>query len=119
MPNIISAVTRHARNQTLRDIEEMASAGLSTLVLIMSPSDRPSTTELDRARSLMTSLRNSFFDIYFAYAAQELIDFQNISEYLDYSEIFLRVILLTDNLCRYNCVYIVFIIKLDDKADGK
>ncbi|XP_072936696.1 uncharacterized protein [Epargyreus clarus] len=91
LPNIISAVIRHSRNQTLRDIEEMASAGHSTLVLIMSPSDRPSTTELDRARDLMTSLRNSFFDVYFAYAAQELSDFQNINEYLDYSEIFLRL----------------------------
>lgn len=40
----------------------------------------------------MSSLRTSYFDVYFAYLAQDLTDFQNINnEYLDYSEMFLSV----------------------------
>ncbi|KAJ0182570.1 hypothetical protein K1T71_001939 [Dendrolimus kikuchii] len=90
LPTIMSNVIQYSLNKSLHQIEIGASAGPSTMVLIISPSDRPSSTELDRVRELMTTLRSSYFDVYFAYVAQDLTDFQNINnEYLDYSELFL------------------------------
>ncbi|XP_041975439.1 uncharacterized protein LOC121730463 [Aricia agestis] len=92
LPNVVSRIITHSRNQTVSEIEDMSSAGHSTVVLIVSPTDRPSSVELERARQLMASLRTSFFDVYFTYIAQDLTDFQNVNnEYLDYSEIFLQV----------------------------
>nr|XP_037867187.1 uncharacterized protein LOC101741587 isoform X3 [Bombyx mori] len=89
LPNIISTAIRYSLNRTLNEIESQASAGVSTVVLVISPSDRPSSTEMERARSLMSTLRNSFFDVYFSYVARDVTDFQNINnEYLDYSELF-------------------------------
>lgn len=82
----------HERNKTLAVVDAKASATPSTVVLIISPSDRPSTADLERARSLMSSLRASFYDLYFVYASQFLSDYQDINnEYLDYSEMFLQV----------------------------
>ncbi|CAG4965035.1 unnamed protein product [Colias eurytheme] len=92
LPNVLSAVIQHIRNETLEDIEYMRSAGPSTVVLIVSPTDRLSSNELNRSRMLMNSLRTSFFDVYFAYAAQDTSDFKYINnEYMDYSELFLTV----------------------------
>ncbi|KAG6457705.1 hypothetical protein O3G_MSEX010456 [Manduca sexta] len=90
LPNIISSVIQYSLNKTLADISNRDSAGPSTVVLIISPSDRPSATELERSRTLMSTLRSSYFDVYFAYVAQDVGDFQNINnEYLDYSELFI------------------------------
>lgn len=92
LPTVISRSIRLSRDKTLEEAESLASAGPSTMILIVSPSDRPSGVELQRATELMHSLRKSFFDVYFAYAARDLTDFQNINnEYLDYSELFLQV----------------------------
>ncbi|KAL0851229.1 hypothetical protein ABMA28_007073 [Loxostege sticticalis] len=91
LPTVISRSIRLSRDKTLEEAESLASAGPSTMILIVSPSDRPSGVELQRATELMHSLRKSFFDVYFAYAARDLTDFQNINnEYLDYSELFLQ-----------------------------
>ncbi|XP_073958297.1 uncharacterized protein [Choristoneura fumiferana] len=88
VPSVISTVIQHSRNQSV--LEESSSAAISTVVLVVSPSDRPSANEVERARELMHSLKTSYFDIYFAYASQELGPFQNINnEYMDYSELFL------------------------------
>ncbi|XP_049877861.1 uncharacterized protein LOC126375058 [Pectinophora gossypiella] len=87
---IISTTMQYSQNKTLLDIERQASAGPSTVVLIVSPSDRPSSVDLERARELMNTFRTTYFDVYFAYLAQDTTDFQNINnEYLDYSELFL------------------------------
>lgn len=84
-----------------------ASAGPSTVVLVVSPSDHPSANDLERARELMSTLRTSHYDVYFAYASQDLTEFQNVNnEYLDYSEMFLSVRLLFDKL-----FYIMVILK--------
>ncbi|CAH2238202.1 uncharacterized protein LOC120630414 [Pararge aegeria] len=92
LPNVISRIIQHSRNSTLEEIAAMASAGHSTVVLIISPTDRPSSEELEQSRVLMQSLRRSFFDIYFAYVALDTTDFQNVNnEYLDYSELFITV----------------------------
>lgn len=92
LPRLMSTILQHSLNRSLVDIANNASAGPSTVVLLVSPSDRPSTTEMERARELMSSLRTSYFDVYFAYVAEDLSDFQNINnEYLDYSELFLTV----------------------------
>lgn len=92
MSNVISATIQHSLNKTLLETNNSASAGPSTVVLIISPSDRPSTADIERARELMNSLRTTYFDVYFAYTAQDLTEFQNINnEYLDYSELFLTV----------------------------
>ncbi|XP_047985605.1 uncharacterized protein LOC125225796 isoform X2 [Leguminivora glycinivorella] len=89
IPNVISTVIQHAQNQSI--LEQNSTAAISTVVLIISPSDRPSANDIERARELMHSLRSSFFDIYFAYASTDLVPFQNINnEYMDYSEIFLQ-----------------------------
>ncbi|XP_026319841.1 uncharacterized protein LOC113230229 isoform X1 [Hyposmocoma kahamanoa] len=90
--NVISATIQHSLNKTLLEKNTTASAGPSTVVLIISPSDRPSVADIEAARELMNSLRMSYFDVYFAYTAQDLTEFQNINnEYLDYSELFLAV----------------------------
>nr|XP_021187332.2 uncharacterized protein LOC110374084 [Helicoverpa armigera] len=90
LPRVISTVLQHSLNSSLVEIANNASAGPSTVVLVISPSDRPSATEMDRARELMSSLRSTYFDVYFTYVAEDLSDFQNINnEYLDYSELFL------------------------------
>ncbi|XP_059061798.1 uncharacterized protein LOC131854650 [Achroia grisella] len=92
IPNILSNIIEYSRNKTLLNVETKASAAPSTVVLIVSPSDQPSTADLERATSLMNSLRSSFFDVYFVYASKNLEGFQNINtEYLDYSEIFLQL----------------------------
>lgn len=92
MPTIMSTIIQHSLNKSLEETEKKASAGSSTVVLIISPSDRPTDTEMERVRDLMSLLRKSYFDVYFAYVATELADFQNINnEYLDYSELFLPV----------------------------
>ncbi|XP_047534598.1 uncharacterized protein LOC125069199 isoform X1 [Vanessa atalanta] len=92
LPNVISRIIQHSRNQTLQGISDRISAGRSTVVLVISPTDRQATDEIERSRILMASLRRSFFDTYFAYVAQDIRDFQNINnEYLDYSELFLTV----------------------------
>lgn len=92
MPTIMSTIIQHSLNKSLEETEQKASAGSSTVVLIISPSDRPTDTEMERVRDLMSLLRKSYFDVYFAYVATELADFQNINnEYLDYSELFLPV----------------------------
>ncbi|XP_023945724.2 uncharacterized protein LOC112051350 [Bicyclus anynana] len=92
LPNVISRIIQHSRNRTLEEIAAMASAGHSTVVLIISPTDRPSSDELERSRILMQSLRRSFFDVYFAYVAVDTTEFQNINnEYMDYSEMFISV----------------------------
>ncbi|VVD01341.1 unnamed protein product [Leptidea sinapis] len=92
LPNVISSVTQHIRNATLKDIRDMRSAGPSTVVLIVSPTDRMSSVELERSRTLMNSLRSSFFDVYFAYVAQDVAEYKNINnEYMDYSELFITV----------------------------
>ncbi|XP_075971881.1 uncharacterized protein LOC142973766 [Anticarsia gemmatalis] len=91
LPRVMSTILQHSLNSSLIDIANNASGGASTVVLIISPSDRPSATEIDRARELMSSLRTTYFDVYFTYVAEDLSDFQNINnEYLDYSELFLR-----------------------------
>lgn len=80
------------RNETLQDISNKASAAKNTIVLIISPSDQPSGDEVERSRELMHSLRSTYFDAYFVYAAQDLTNYKNINnEYLDYSEIFITV----------------------------
>ncbi|XP_050666240.1 uncharacterized protein LOC126966310 [Leptidea sinapis] len=92
LPNVISSVTQHIRNATLKDIRDMRSAGPSTVVLIVSPTDRMSSVELERSRTIMNSLRSSFFDVYFAYVAQDVAEYKNINnEYMDYSELFITV----------------------------
>ncbi|XP_013135275.1 PREDICTED: uncharacterized protein LOC106100794 [Papilio polytes] len=92
LPNVLTTVNQHLRNQTLQDINDKASAGRSTVILIISPTDQPSGNEIERSRTIMHSIRSSFFDAYFAYAAQDLTNFQNINnEYLDYSEIFITL----------------------------
>ncbi|XP_050347754.1 uncharacterized protein LOC126771736 [Nymphalis io] len=92
LPNIISRVIQHSRNQTMQDITDKISAGHSTVVLVISPTDRQSTDEIESSRVLMASLRRSFFDTYFAYVSRDTREFQNINnEYLDYSELFLTV----------------------------
>lgn len=91
LPSVMSTILQHALNDSLVAIAKNASAGPSTVVLIISPSDRPSAAEMDRTRDLMTSLRSTYFDVYFTYVAVDLSDFQNINnEYLDYSELFLQ-----------------------------
>ncbi|CAH0592402.1 unnamed protein product [Chrysodeixis includens] len=91
LPRVMSTILQHSLNKTLLDIANNASAGPSTVVLIVSPTDRPSSTEMEQTRQLMSSLRSTYFDVYFAYVATDLSDFQNINnEYLDYSELFLR-----------------------------
>ncbi|CAB3239919.1 unnamed protein product [Arctia plantaginis] len=90
LPTVMSSVLRHSLNSSLMEIANNASGALSTIVLIISPSDRPSATEMEQARSLMSSLRTTYFDVYFTYVAENLSDFQVISEYMDYSELFLR-----------------------------
>ncbi|KAM3967569.1 uncharacterized protein ACR2FA_010888 [Aphomia sociella] len=92
IPNIISSIIEYSRNKTLLDADAKASAAPSTVVLVVSPTDQPSSNELDRASSLMHSLRTSFFDVYFVYASQNIEAFQNINNYyLDYSELFLKL----------------------------
>ncbi|XP_013175932.1 PREDICTED: uncharacterized protein LOC106124033 [Papilio xuthus] len=92
VPNVLTTVNQHLRNQTLQDINAKASAGRSTVILILSPTDQPSGNEIERSRTIMHSIRSSFFDAYFAYAAQDLTNFQNINnEYLDYSEMFITL----------------------------
>ncbi|XP_034837872.2 uncharacterized protein [Maniola hyperantus] len=92
LPNVISRIIQHSRNRSLEEIASMASAGHSTVVLIVSPSDSLSSNELEQSRVLMQSLRRSFFDVFFAYVAQDTSDFQNVNnEYLDYSELFITV----------------------------
>ncbi|KAJ8736411.1 hypothetical protein PYW08_007067 [Mythimna loreyi] len=91
LPTVLSRVLQHSLNSSLVEIANNASAGPSTVVLVVSPSDRPSATEMDRARELMASLRTTYFDVYFTYVAEDLSDFQNINnEYLDYSELFVQ-----------------------------
>lgn len=96
----MSSVLRHSLNNSLIEVANNASGALSTVVLIVSPVDRPSATEMERARSLMSSLRTTYFDVYFTYVAENLSDFQVISEYMDYSELFLRVSDFTCFMCR-------------------
>ncbi|XP_045445370.1 uncharacterized protein LOC123653417 [Melitaea cinxia] len=92
LPNVISKIIQHSLNQSLQDISDMKSAGHNTVVLIISPSDRPSINDIDRSRALVFSLRSSFFDIFLAYVAQDMTEFKNINyDYLDYSELFLTV----------------------------
>ncbi|KAJ8735515.1 hypothetical protein PYW07_007135 [Mythimna separata] len=91
LPTVLSRVLQHSLNSSLVEIANNASAGPSTVVLLVSPTDRPSAPELERARELMTSLRTTYFDVYFAYVAEDVSDFQNINnEYLDYSELFVQ-----------------------------
>lgn len=100
----MSTIIQHSQNKSLLEIEEKASAAASTVVLIISPTDRPSATEMERVRDLMALLRTSYFDVYFAYVATEHTDFQNINnEYLDYSELFLTVSkVVSSKKSRYN-----------------
>ncbi|RVE41787.1 hypothetical protein evm_013556 [Chilo suppressalis] len=92
LPNVLSRVIQYSRNKSLEEAARNASAGPSTTVLIISPGGRPNANELLRATELMQSLRTSFFDVYFAYVARDLTDFQNLNnQYLDYSELFLSV----------------------------
>jgi hypothetical protein len=115
LPNIISRIIQYSRNKTLEEADLKMSAGPSTMVLVVSPSDRPSATELLRATELMYSLRASFFDVYFAYVARNMTDFQNINyEYMDYSELFLTVsnklsCWISQNT--YNIAMVVYIFK--------
>ncbi|KAI5640520.1 hypothetical protein NE865_07065 [Phthorimaea operculella] len=88
--NVISATIAHSLNKSLSERDRSLTAGPATVVLVISPSDRLSSTDIERARSLMNTLRATYYDVYFAYAAPDLTDFQNINiEYLDYSEMFL------------------------------
>lgn len=106
LPNIISTVIQHSLNKSLAEISNKDSAGPSTVVLIVSPSDRPSSADIDRARTLMSTLRTSYFDVYFAYVAEDTTDFQNINnEYLDYSELFMTV-------CSYKMYYLPYLLHL-------
>lgn len=90
--NVIATTIQHSLNKTLLETDNSASAGPSTVVLIISPSNRPSAADIERARELMNSLRMTYYDVYFAYTAQDLTEFQNINtEYLDYSELFFTV----------------------------
>ncbi|CAH2102607.1 unnamed protein product [Euphydryas editha] len=92
LPNVISTIIQHSRNETLREISDMKSAGYNTVVLIISPTDRPSIDEIESSRTLLLSLRSSFLDIFLAYVAQDMTEFKNINyEYFDYSELFLTV----------------------------
>ncbi|CAK1539938.1 unnamed protein product [Leptosia nina] len=92
LPNVVSSILQRTRNATLQDISEMRSAGPTTVVLVVTPTDRLSAEELETTRSLMRTLRSSFFDVFFAYAAQDASDLKNINnEYMDYSELFLTV----------------------------
>ncbi|CAF4791555.1 unnamed protein product [Pieris macdunnoughi] len=92
LPNVVSTVLQDARNTTIQDISDMRSAGPSTVVLIITPTDRITSEELERTRGIMSSLRASFFDVYFAYVARDMTQLKNINnEYMDYSELFLTV----------------------------
>ncbi|CAK1601953.1 unnamed protein product [Parnassius mnemosyne] len=93
VPNILSRINEQLRNQTLQNIiSEKASAGRSTVVLVISPSDQLTSDELERSRELMYSIRSTYFDAYFVYAAQDLTNYKNINnEYMDYSEIFITL----------------------------
>ncbi|CAH2050321.1 unnamed protein product, partial [Iphiclides podalirius] len=92
LPNVISRLNQHLRNQTLQEISDRATAARNTVVLIISPSDQPSGNEVERSREFMHSLRSTYFDAYFVYAAQDLTNYKNINnEYLDYSEIFITL----------------------------
>ncbi|XP_013191318.2 uncharacterized protein LOC106135527 [Amyelois transitella] len=92
IPNIISTIIQFERNKTLSSVDAKASAAPATVVLIVSPTDRPTSGDLEKSRSLMQSLRASFFDVYFVYASTDLTDFQDINNmYLDYSELFLQL----------------------------
>lgn len=92
LPNVLSRIIQYSRNQTLQEITDKRSASHNAVVLIISPIDQPSVDDLERGRVLMNSLRSTFFDIYFAYVAQDMSTFQNINNaYLDYSEMFLTV----------------------------
>ncbi|KAL4702962.1 hypothetical protein ACJJTC_008740 [Scirpophaga incertulas] len=92
LPNIISRIIQFSRNKTLENAMLKTPFGPSTMVLIISPSDRLSDSDLIRASELMHSLRVSFFDVYFAYVARQMTDFQNLNnEYVDYSELFVAV----------------------------
>ncbi|XP_032529388.2 uncharacterized protein LOC116779252 [Danaus plexippus] len=91
LPNVISTIIEYSRDQTLQEISDMVSAGRSTVVLVVT-SERPSNDELERSRSLMQSLRQSFYDVYFAYAATDMTEYQNINnQFMDYSELFLKI----------------------------
>ncbi|KAF9816162.1 hypothetical protein SFRURICE_003713, partial [Spodoptera frugiperda] len=90
LPTVMSTILQYSLNKSVAEIANNASGGPSTVVLIVSPSDRPSAPEMDRTRELMALLRTSYFDVYFSYVAEDLSDFQNINnEYLDYSELFI------------------------------
>ncbi|XP_068626464.1 uncharacterized protein [Battus philenor] len=92
LPNVITSVSQHLLNRTLQDIDDKVSAGRNTVVLVISPSDQPSGNEQERSKELMHSLRSTYFDAYFVYAANDLTNFQNINnEYLDYSEMFITL----------------------------
>lgn len=92
LPTVMSTILQYSLNKSVAEIANNASGGPSTVVLIVSPSDRPSAPEMDRTRELMALLRTSYFDVYFSYVAEDLSDFQNINnEYLDYSELFISV----------------------------
>ncbi|CAG4979028.1 unnamed protein product [Parnassius apollo] len=93
LPNILSRINVQLRNQTLQDIfSKKASAGRNTVVLVISPNDQLTGNELERSRELMYSIRSTYFDAYFVYAAQDLTNFKNINnEYMDYSEIFITL----------------------------
>ncbi|XP_048489173.1 uncharacterized protein LOC105385944 [Plutella xylostella] len=91
LPNVMSTVLQYSMNKSLSEAETEATVAPSTVVLIISPSDTPSDTEVDRARDIFLSLRQSYFDVYFAYVARDLTAFENINtEYLDYSELFIK-----------------------------
>lgn len=83
---------RHLENKTIAEADNQLSVIPSTVVLIVSPSDRLSETEIARAKDLMNTLRDTYFDVYFDYISQDLTGFKEISgEFLDYSELFLQV----------------------------
>lgn len=91
-PNILSFLMRHLQNKTLEEAANQMSVVPSTVVLVVSPTDRLSETESERARDLMSTMRTTHFDIYFEYVAQDLSSFKNInSGNYDYSEFFLPV----------------------------
>ncbi|KAG7310731.1 hypothetical protein JYU34_003539 [Plutella xylostella] len=91
LPNVMTTVLQYSMNKSLSEAETEATVAPSTVVLIISPSDTPSDTEVDRARDIFLSLRQSYFDVYFAYVARDLTAFENINtEYLDYSELFIK-----------------------------
>lgn len=91
-PNILSSLMRHLENKTLDEAANGVSVSPSTVVLIVSPSDRVSEAHIERAQDLMATLRTTHFDVYFEYVAQDLTGFKNInSGDCDYSEFFLQV----------------------------